>query len=160
MGPSLYNALKLARSLNDTAGANGTSGGGASSGGGRAGAGSFFSLSQISCIASNCFEALAHMHSIQLTHTDLKPENVLFLQPFEKGSALPASPKVCPPTRHYWLLSRARKLTSAVWPFRPTAPPDRSACLLRWRSLILEARRGRTSTTRRSFARGSTGLPR
>ena len=116
MGPSLYNALKLARSLNDTAGANGASGGtGSSSGGSRASAGSFFSLAQISCIASNCFEALAHMHSINLTHTDLKPENVLFLQPFEKGSALPASPKVRPAHPSlYWVLSRARKLTSAV----------------------------------------------
>ena len=34
------------------------------------------------------------MHSIQLTHTDLKPENVLFVQPFEKGSTLPAAPQV------------------------------------------------------------------
>lgn len=92
MGPSLYSALRLSRSINEASSGASAPGGGSSS---RAGAGCYFSLAQIQCIAANCFEALAHMHSIQLAHTDLKPENVLFVQPFERHSALPASPKVC-----------------------------------------------------------------
>ena len=89
MGPSLYSALKFARSRNETGG-----GANESLGGGRAGAGCYFSIPQIACVASKCFQALAHMHSIDLTHTDLKPENVLFVQPFDKSSALPAAPEV------------------------------------------------------------------
>jgi len=84
MGPSLYSVLNK---LTETNASN-------APGGGRAGAGSYFSLGQIACVASNCFRALAHMHSIHLTHTDLKPENVLFVHPLERGAALPTSPEV------------------------------------------------------------------
>lgn len=73
LGPSLYSALKQARALNEASGRLD------STSTGRAGAGSYFSLSQIGCIAARCFTALAHMHRINLTHTDLKPENILFL---------------------------------------------------------------------------------
>ena len=62
MGPSLYHALKIARTAAED-------GGGSS----RGGAGSYFSLEMISHVAADCFRALAHMHAIKLTHTDLKP---------------------------------------------------------------------------------------
>ncbi len=74
MGPSLYSLLKSARP--DKQGGNG---------GGRGGPGSYFSLSQIGCVARYCFKALAHMHSIKLTHTDLKPENILLVEHGEKA---------------------------------------------------------------------------
>ena len=57
MGPSLYSALKLARSLAEQTGGGGaaaTGGGGSRAGG----TGSYFSLGQIACIAADCFEAL------------------------------------------------------------------------------------------------------
>ena len=98
MGPSLYSALKLARihyeASSAAAGGSSSGGGGGGSSSSRGGPGCYFSLEQISCIAANCFEALAHMHSIQLTHTDLKPENILFVQPLDKSGALPPSPQV------------------------------------------------------------------
>ena len=97
MGPSLYSALKLARSINETGGssaANAPSKSGGASSNSRAGAGCYFTLAQIACVASDCFRGLAHMHAIQLTHTDLKPENILFVHPFTKNMALPPSPEV------------------------------------------------------------------
>jgi len=81
MGPSLYSALKAARSQKEAAT------------GGRGAAGSYLTLPQISHIAADCFTALAHMHRIQLTHTDLKPENVLFTRPPPSGGPfIPAMP--------------------------------------------------------------------
>jgi dual-specificity kinase len=79
MGPSLYGALKQKR-----ASAEGNGGGSS-----RGGAGSYFSLAQISHIAADCFVAMAHMHRIHLTHTDLKPENILFVHPPDKGGVGP-----------------------------------------------------------------------
>ncbi len=93
LGPSLYSALKSARANFD---AQQTAAGARSSEGPapRAGPGSYFSLSQIACVAVNCLEALEHMHRIKLTHTDLKPENILLLHSLEKGAPLPATPRV------------------------------------------------------------------
>ena len=80
LGPSLYSALKAVRTLNETGGGSGARGGsGGGSSGSRSGVNCCFTLQQIACVAADCFRALAHMHSIALTHTDLKPENVLFV---------------------------------------------------------------------------------
>ena len=51
--------------------------------------GSYFPLSQIATITRDCFEALAHLHKIKLTHTDLKPENVLLVENLPHKHATP-----------------------------------------------------------------------
>ncbi len=93
LGPSLFSALKTARTLAEvpTGGAGGPS---SERSVVRAGAGSYFTLPQIASVAADCFEALEHIHAIQLTHTDLKPENILLLGALDKGSVLPAQPRV------------------------------------------------------------------
>jgi serine/threonine protein kinase len=91
LGPSLFSALKSTRGL---AQAQPSGAGRSERSVVRAGIGSYFTLPQIASIAADCFEALEHIHSIRLTHTDLKPENILLVAPLEKGSALPAHPRV------------------------------------------------------------------
>ena len=51
-------------------------------------------LRQIAHFARCCFEALSHLHASRLTHTDLKPENVLFVEPPARAGELPASDDV------------------------------------------------------------------
>jgi len=68
MGPSLYHRLRdIRRTLERRSGSRAT--------------GAYFTLEQIAVVARDCFEALAHLHKIKLTHTDLKPENVLLVTP-------------------------------------------------------------------------------
>ena len=70
LGPSLYHALRGVKREAERR-----------SRGKALHAGRFFSLAQISRVALDCFQALAHLHSIKLAHTDLKPENILFTAP-------------------------------------------------------------------------------
>ena len=51
--------------------------------------GSYFSIEQIAIVARDCFTALAHLHSIKLTHTDLKPENILLVETPDSRGATP-----------------------------------------------------------------------
>lgn len=61
LGPSLYDTLRSRRRRLQAAGA-------------KEGVGQFFSLRRIRAIAADCFAALAHLHWVGLTHTDLKLE--------------------------------------------------------------------------------------
>ena len=99
MGPSLLSALKGVRAAAAATAEPVATGSAGSSHAppperARSGPSSHFSLGQIAAIAMDCFEALAHIHSIQLTHTDLKPENILFTTALEQSGAIPQQPQV------------------------------------------------------------------
>mmetsp|Transcript_41228 Transcript_41228/g.68595 ORF Transcript_41228/g.68595 Transcript_41228/m.68595 type:complete len:426 (-) Transcript_41228:164-1441(-) len=89
MGPSLYAALKSMRKrremLNTTAVRDGYPPSSCVA------PGHFFSLMQIAHFAIDCFKAIAHLHGLRLTHTDLKLENILFVQPFKHHTDPPHS---------------------------------------------------------------------
>jgi dual-specificity kinase len=61
LGSSLYDTLRRRRRRLQAAGS-------------KEGVGQFFSLRRIQAIAADCFAALAHLHWVGLTHTDLKLE--------------------------------------------------------------------------------------
>ena len=61
LGSSLYEALRSRRRRLQMTGA-------------KEGVGQFFSLRRIQAIATDCFAAIAHLHWVGLTHTDLKLE--------------------------------------------------------------------------------------
>jgi len=79
MGPSLYEVIKGMRREVEPRGEGHTHGR----------PGCFFRLDQISRIASDCFEAIEHLHRLKLTHTDLKLENILFVHSPQPQSRIP-----------------------------------------------------------------------